>query len=226
MPFGREHVVSASDYPPSAFREWASRKNGVRPDFSKRHSKELEKGVREATPAALFMAAKTLDAMLNNQSLVVLFEWQGKKLLFAGDAQGGNWEYWLYGDGVPATDPSSLTLSKDGKQILGAIDFYKVGHHGSTNATPISAVEAMGHDHSFVSMCSTEGDTFGSVKNSSEVPRGPLLDALAKKSTLVRSDQIAVSEGGVNVPATVAEKLQKPASGTLEVGSCYVDYLL
>ena len=225
MPFGREHVVSASDYPQSAFREWAPRgRAGVRPDFSKSRPKELEKAVRDATPAALFMAAKKLDAMLNNQSLVVLFEWQGKKLLFAGDAQGGNWEYWLYGDGTPTTDPSNLTLSRDGKHILGAIDFYKVGHHGSTNATPITAVDAMGRD--FVSMCSTEGDTFGSVKNSSEVPRGPLLDALAKKSTLVRSDQIAVSEGGVSVPAAVKEKLQKPASGTLEVGSCYVDYLL
>ena len=45
----------------------------------------------------------------------------------------------------------------EGAQVLGHLDFYKVGHHGSTNATPIAAVEAMGED--FVSMCSTQEDS-------------------------------------------------------------------
>ena len=29
------------------------------------------------------------------------------------------------------------------KEILGSIDFYEVGHHGSTNATPMDVVKAM-----------------------------------------------------------------------------------
>jgi len=33
------------------------------------------------------MAAAGLNSFLNNQSLVVLFSWKGKNLLFAGDAQ-------------------------------------------------------------------------------------------------------------------------------------------
>lgn len=225
VPFEPQYTVTASEYPASAFREWAPReKRGVRPDRSKRYSDELEEGVRSATPAALFMAAKKLDAVLNNQSLVVLFGWEDKSLLFAGDAQGGNWEYWLYDDGVPAKDPTTATMSADGKKILADIDFYKVGHHGSTNATPIPALEAMGSD--FVAMCSVQKDSFGTEKNASEVPRLPLLDALAKKSALVRSDQFPVSEGDVSVRAAVRKKMPTPKTGKFEVGSCYVDYFL
>jgi hypothetical protein len=58
------------------------------------------------------------------------------------------------------------------------------------------------------------------------VPRIPLLDALAKKSALVRSDQIAVTEGDVRVPAAVRKKMPTPKRGRFEVGSCFVDYFL
>src|SRR6185436_1565424 len=101
-------------------------------------------------------------------------------------------------------------------------DFYKVGHHGSTNATPIAAVEAMNKD--FVSMCSTQEGAFGSVENQSEVPRIPLLDALADKSVVVRSDQIAVQLAGGSVePVSGSPKKPKmPKSGRFELGDCYV----
>jgi hypothetical protein len=211
MPFQPKYVASQSDYPANAFREW-------------RDPNALEEGVRSSTPAALYLAGETLDNLLNNQSLVVLFGWQGKQLLFAGDAQAGNWEYWLYDEGVPARDPTGLELSDDSKKILRDIDFYKVGHHGSTNATPIPAVTAMGSG--FVSMCSTEDGTYGTVANDSEVPHGDLLAALAKKSAVVRSDQIKVAEGDVKVPAAVHKQMPKPKSGKFEVGSCYVDYFL
>jgi beta-lactamase superfamily II metal-dependent hydrolase len=223
-PFDPEFVVDVTSYPPNAFREWAPRKRGELPDFSKRYPEALERAVRTATPDALFMAAKKLDNMLNNQSLVVLFEWKGKKLLFAGDAQGGNWEYWLFDSDKPTKDPAGIKLSKQGKSILASIDFYKVGHHGSTNATPIAAVGGMGKD--FVSMCSVEADTFGSEKNNSEVPRVPLLAALAKKSALVRSDQVPVAVGDVVVPASALGKPPKPKKGRFVVGPCYVDYFL
>jgi beta-lactamase superfamily II metal-dependent hydrolase len=224
MPFGPEFVVKASTYPTTAFREWAPRTRGVLPDMTRRYDEALEAAVGAATPEALLTAAKKLDSMLNNQSLVVLFEWQGKTLLFAGDAQGGNWEYWLFGSDTPDRDPTRLALSSEGQSILGSIDFYKVGHHGSTNATPIAAVEAMGHD--FAAMCSVEADTFGKVENQSEVPRAQLLTALQKKGALVRSDQIAVKEGGVQVPASDHSRLPTPKRGRFERGSCFIDYLL
>jgi hypothetical protein len=43
---------------------------------------------------------------------IQLFTVQGKKLLFAGDAQGGNWEYWMFG-GTPTKAPS-LDQSREG----------------------------------------------------------------------------------------------------------------
>jgi beta-lactamase superfamily II metal-dependent hydrolase len=225
-PFGAEYVAEATDYPPSAFREWAPRTPGVLPDFTKHYPEALEKAVKGALPLALFLAAKKLDNMLNNQSLVVLFTWRGKKLLFAGDAQGGNWEYWMYDMDKPRRDPTGEALTADSRAVLGALDFYKVGHHGSTNATPIAAVEAMGGN--FVSMCSTQAGTFGSVANESEVPRVPLLDALSKKSAIVRSDQIQVKVNGVDVPPAdgAPSALPQAPRGKFVVGSCFVDYLL
>ena len=208
-PFGKDACVDATKYPPSAFRGWSP--------------KDLQDVIERAQPSFMFTAAKTLDAFLNNQSLVVLFTFGGKKMLFAGDAQGGNWEYWMFG-GTPVKVPSVEDIDKKSKEILQHLDFYKVGHHGSTNATPVSAVELMEGD--FVSLCSTQEDSFGSVDNDSEVPRIPLLDALKKKSKIVRSDHIAVTTPGNKVPAVegAPTKLLAPPRGRFEKGSIYLDY--
>lgn len=69
----------------------------------------------------------TLDRALNNTSLILLIEAAGRRLLFPGDAQIENWSYSL-GDG-----PGS---SAELRSKLSALDLYKVGHHGSRNATP------------------------------------------------------------------------------------------
>lgn len=67
----------------------------------------------------------------NNASLVLAFELGrgGKVLLFAGDAQRGNWASWAeksFCDGKTKIDV---------KELLGRTVLYKVGHHGSHNAT-------------------------------------------------------------------------------------------
>lgn len=74
--------------------------------------------------------ALQLDSLTNNTSLVIAIELPGDDvLLFAADAQVGNWLSW-----------QSLTWMVGGKTVTGpnllerAI-FYKVGHHGSHNAT-------------------------------------------------------------------------------------------
>ncbi len=226
-PFAERFTASPADYPASAFREWTPRGAGADPGPKalQKAVRKLQEAVDAAQPAVLLTAVKALDGFLNNQSLVVLFTFRGKKLLFAGDAQAGNWEYWLYDSDTPVKAPTG-ELGAQGARVLGHLDFYKVGHHGSTNATPIAAVEAMNED--FVSMCSTQEGAFGSVENQSEVPRVPLLEALADKSVVVRSDQIPVElEGGSVEPVPGSPKEPKtPKRGRLELGSCYVDYLL
>src|SRR5262249_2924835 len=145
----------------------------------------ITKLIGGAQPDVLAAQALAADKTLNNQSLVLLFTFGGKNLLFAGDAQWGNWENFLYG-GAYGT-PGHTQLTEQGKQILGSIDFYKVGHHGSANATPKDAVAAM--RLGCVGMCSTQIHAYN------EVPREPLLDALRAKmeGQLARSDQLAAS---------------------------------
>ena len=63
---------------------------------------------------------------MNNTSLILLFEVNGKKLLFPGDAQLENWSY-----AVKDADDADAT-----RALLADVDVYKVGHHGSLNATP------------------------------------------------------------------------------------------
>jgi hypothetical protein len=74
--------------------------------------------------------ALALDSATNNTSLVVAIELGGADvLLFVADAQVGNWESWQnlswQVGGTKVTGPD----------LLARTIFYKVGHHGSHNAT-------------------------------------------------------------------------------------------
>src|SRR5215831_3969687 len=166
-PFEKAWPASSSDYPPAAFRGYRTEE-----EIEKRipgKPAALEAALKAAQPDTVLALADAVDGTLNNQSLVVLFTCQGKKLLFVGDAQWGNWSYWLYGKAVTGKDPG---ITQNAKDILGSIDFYKVGHHGSTNANPIPAVAALNKD--CASMCSTATGAYGSKANKSEVPRTAL----------------------------------------------------
>ena len=171
-------------------------------------------------PNALAAAADKLDGTLNNQSLVVLFTCNGKKLLFVGDAQWGNWAYWLYGKSVSGADPG---ISDRAKQILGSIDLYKVGHHGSTNATPIPAVAAL--NTGSAAMCSTATGAYGSPARKTEVPRTALMEALESRSgnRMVRSDWIPAGESEAD-PQAKEELADLPEGFT--TGALYVDCTL
>lgn len=74
--------------------------------------------------------ALQLDSATNNTCLVLAFELgNGDVLLFAADAQVGNWLSW-----------QDLKWTVEGKEVTGPdllrrTVFYKVGHHGSHNAT-------------------------------------------------------------------------------------------
>jgi hypothetical protein len=193
--------------------------------------------VNTAQPDMLAAAASKIENFLNNQSLVVLFEFDGKKLLFAGDAQGGNWEYWLFKTEAPQKDPTKAgDIIETSKELLQTIDFYKVGHHGSTNATPIQAIEAAiarpKTSKGFVSMCSTEDGVYGNPKKETEVPRSRLMEVLQKDSCLVRSDAIAISitDGDTNKKTTIAAnklvKLPRPKVGKLRKANLYLEYTL
>lgn len=78
--------------------------------------------------------ALEISAVVNNTSLVLAIELtesaSRKVLLFVGDAQVGNWNSWATSHG----------------DLIGRTVFYKVGHHGSTNATLIEQVDNMSNE--------------------------------------------------------------------------------
>src|SRR5207253_2988542 len=109
------------------------------------------------TPAGRLALA--LDSMRNNTSLVVLFRFQGKTLLFPGDAQSGNWLSWIGTDGA--------------RQLINEVYLLKVAHHGSENATPVHAVNGL-REAGLAVMVPTQYKPFPTI------PRMPLIKQLEK----------------------------------------------
>lgn len=123
-----------------------------------------------------------LDDFLNNTSLILLFEVRGKKLLFPGDAQLENWSYALEQAGV--------------KEILKDVDLYKVGHHGSRNATPKSLWELF--DKRKRRVLRTMMSTSPGVYHRSEegkVPSKNLVDTLERQSQLKDTQKLKRKRG-------------------------------
>lgn len=199
--FGEEWRLQAKEYPPEA--------------LGSRKPEEIKEILEKVQADGLLAMAGKIGVTVNNQSLVVLFTFKGKKLLFTGDAEWGGWESFLYGK-RGAQSPKLLGGSE---QILKTLDFYKVGHHGSTNATPIDAVRVLRKGS--VAMCSTEPDAFGKERNGTEIPRKPLMAALAQRSKLVRSDQVpAGKKERTKGLQEVTEPFRAPS------GRLYIDYEL
>jgi hypothetical protein len=126
-----------------------------------------------------------LDSLTNNTSLVLAIELApgGDVLLFAADAQVGNWLSW-----------QSLSWQVGGKTVTGpdllkrAI-FYKVGHHGSHNATlKEQGLEEMVNLR--VAMIPVDHD-MAVKKRWGRMPLDELVAALAKqaKGVVLRVDQ-------------------------------------
>lgn len=121
---------------------------------------------------------RSLDDQMNNTSVILLFEVGGKLLLFPGDAQYENWMYALEQPGV--------------RERLAGVDVYKVGHHGSLNATPRDLWEGFSQRSKKVSepdrlltLLSTKDDVHGSHDRHTEVPRESLVQALNAESALI-----------------------------------------
>jgi hypothetical protein len=78
----------------------------------------------------------SIGADTNNTSLALAIELidSGRVLLFPGDAQVGNWLSWHNYRWGP-DQAHGLSREVQAKELLGRTVFYKVGHHGSQNAT-------------------------------------------------------------------------------------------
>jgi beta-lactamase superfamily II metal-dependent hydrolase len=117
---------------------------------------------------------RDLDNVMNNTSVILLFEIGNRKLLFPGDAQIENWSYALQ--------------QKKWQDLLKDVNLYKVGHHGSLNATPKSLWRLFRHkgdEHArnrLETLCSTKAGKHGSTRSGTEVPRRVLVEELERDS--------------------------------------------
>ncbi len=81
--------------------------------------------------------ALQLDSDTNNTSLAIAIELMpsGKVLLFPGDAQVGNWESWQSIEAWTPADTTGAPVKTTINDLFRRTVLYKVGHHGSHNAT-------------------------------------------------------------------------------------------
>jgi hypothetical protein len=141
-----------------------------------RDSRWLADKLKNAHGGQVLQIVTALDNQMNNTSLILHFKAGSKTLLFPGDAQIENWKYALSQDNV--------------KELFGAVDVYKVGHHGSLNATPKSLWKEFDkrkkgkNADKMKTILSTKLGKHGHVATSTEVPRKTLLDALTKETEL------------------------------------------
>ena len=146
-------------------------------DFFPTHNRWVIRQLRALRGDQMLRLVRILDKAMNNTSVILLFEVGGKKLLFPGDAQIENWEY-------------ALHLDKDANmKLLKDVHFYKVGHHGSRNATPKTLWNNFATRSAdkkkrgrLQTMMSTMKGKHGQKTNHTEVPRSTLVNELMNLS--------------------------------------------
>ena len=138
----------------------------------------------------LLEIVRSLDKQMNNTSVILLFEVGDKKLLFPGDAQIENWSYaFEQADKKPAL-----------RKKLEAVNLYKIGHHGSLNATPKSLWKLFEHkgpahtEDRLQTVVSTMAGKHGSARSGTEVPRSKLVDELKQNSDFVSTQSLKRNE--------------------------------
>jgi beta-lactamase superfamily II metal-dependent hydrolase len=159
--------------------------------------------------------ALQMDKYINNTSLCLAFEFADNLdvMIFPGDAQVGNWSSWF--------DIKKAEKGFDAGELLARTIFYKVGHHGSHNATYKPALEKMIHPK-LVGMIPTNEEF---AKNSKKwTMPAPNLNAALKEHTherLLRNDQ---GIGQVADPLKTKTVEWSGLDANVEENILYIDY--
>lgn len=133
-------------------------------------TKQAMEAVNRSGDMDEFAAAAQLEGAVNGTSLMIMFEIGKGYLLFPGDAQWGTWE---------------AALNSGWRDLLEKTTFYKIGHHASHNATPITFVEDVIGTNFWAMAC-----TGPTKKWTKIIPRKKLMQKLREKSDqVIRSDK-------------------------------------
>lgn len=157
------------------------------PPYARWFAKHLDESERDQ----LYQIVRQLDDVMNNTSVILLFQIGNRSFLFPGDAQIENWSYTL----------AKLKGHAKLHRLLADVELYKVGHHGSRNATPKSLwamfrkkANENGEGRRLTTVLSTLSGVHGSAQRNTEVPRKKLVEELARRSNLVATNEFKGSE--------------------------------
>ena len=146
--------------------------------------------------------ALRINSLTNNTSLVLAFEMTAvephRVLLFAGDAQVGNWLSWQETEFQTGEDPGQKLKGID---LLKRTVLYKAGHHGSRNATLRKKGLELMDDSDLVVMIPVD-EAWAKEKMNWEHPAENLLTHLKEKAKnrVVRTDRIKDLPGDLIKP--------------------------
>jgi len=144
--------------------------------------------------------AMQLDNRINNTSVVLAFEFveSGRVFLFSADAQVGSWLSW---------QDLSWKIGRNvvtGSDLLKRTVYYKVGHHGSQNATlKTKGLELMNSPDLVAFVPTNEADA--KKVRWGQMPYKGIMDDLLSRTAkrVVRADDVWIANG--NVPKELAE---------------------
>ena len=187
---------------------------------------EAWRQIEEDWTQAAETLALNLDAHTNNTCVVLAFEFEdtGQVFLFPADAQLGNWLSWQ--DLTWRLKSPAGSVDVTGPELLSRTVFYKVGHHGSHNATLRAAgLEQMSSDQlvAFIPVFKAQA-----VKNRwLNMPFNPLVKRLVEKTAgrLLQSDEKLPTARQLSGLSLAARK-KFLASVVRDPGGLYFEYSL
>jgi hypothetical protein len=170
--------------------------------------------------AAAQELALQLNSLTNNSSLALAIEVGASRrvVLLAADAQVGNWLSWHEGSWTARRgDGSSETVRA--ADLLGRTVLYKVGHHGSHNATLKQKGLEMMTSPELVAMIPVS-EAFARDVQGWEMPYAPLLRNLTRrtKGRILRADR------GLPAPSQVDAQARKAFFARAAEAPLYVEY--
>jgi hypothetical protein len=146
---------------------------------------------------SLLRIVRVLDDVLNNTSLILLIQAGPIRMLFPGDAQIENWNFAL----------KNAPDREDVLRELALVDLYKVGHHGSRNATPRTLFGLWADEANRARPMYGLMSTLSGVHGDSEataVPRATLVTALGERMALVSTEGLPKGQAFALVEADLA----------------------
>ena len=224
MPFDQKYRIKKEDAEETEF--YREHYFGAGP-----HDSDAWRRIDNAWTGGAAEFALQLDSDTNNTSLALAFELpDGRVLLFPGDAQVGNWESWhANSEGKPRVwkvDGRDV----DAAQLLGRTVLYKVGHHGSHNATLRQKGLELMPDKGLTALVPVDVYIAHEKKRWTKMPFNPLMARLKEKTEgrIVQTDEPAgiTAQARARVVDSKATIQVTGSGGRAVARPLYVDYIL